>query len=312
MSEREPPSEHLLNEVLDVGRREYAELAEVRIDDPIFAELNEVELLALAESVARAATNELVLHEGSSRDPGKLVPRTTRSSFLADARVVRSEPEPLAARTALGDGAPPASRWSWSRRLAIGASIGAFASTAALHTDPSLHVARDRWWSNATGYRTSWSSAGDGPTALADGEWELAGGSAGFQQEDLIENGVRVGRWLRSIAPIVYDFGTVMMNTSAVEARGMRLRLSALVKSQDVADWAGLWLRVDGQADNPALAFNGMENRPIRGTTSWTRYEVVVDVPDAAQNLAFGVLIKGTGQVWFKDMSLESVASGPR
>ena len=92
------------------------------------------------------------------------------------------------------------------------------------------------------------------------------------------------------------------------EYLGKRVRLSGYVKSDKVTNWAGLWFRVDGPNNGPnpsSLAFDNMQERPIKGTTDWTRYEIVLDVPEAAQRLAFGILLAGGGQVWMDDLKFE-------
>jgi hypothetical protein len=54
--------------------------------------------------------------------------------------------------------------------------------------------------------------------------------------------------------------------------------MSASVKTLEVLDWCGLWMRVDGaQKDN--LAFDNMAGRKITGTRDWATYTVVLDVP---------------------------------
>ena len=104
-------------------------------------------------------------------------------------------------------------------------------------------------------------------------------------------------------------FGTIMQRFSADAYRGQRLRLSAAVRPMDVAEWAGLWMRVDGE-HRESLAFDNMQDRPITGTTDWTRYEVVLDVPDAGSTvIAFGVLLRGAGAIWMADVRLETVGS---
>jgi hypothetical protein len=51
-----------------------------------------------------------------------------------------------------------------------------------------------------------------------------------------------------------------------------------------------------------------MQNRPIKGTTGWKRYEIVLDVPQSSQSIAFGVLLSGAGTVWVDDLNFEIVA----
>ena len=85
--------------------------------------------------------------------------------------------------------------------------------------------------------------------------------------------------------------------------RGKRIRLSAWLKSSDVKDWAGLWMRVDGSAQR-SLAFDNMQNRPLKGTMDWARYDVVLDVPEQAVGVYFGVLVYGAGNLWLDDVQL--------
>ena len=49
------------------------------------------------------------------------------------------------------------------------------------------------------------------------------------------------------------------------------------------------------------------KKRPIKGTTEWKKYEVVLFVPAEATSISYGVLLDGTGQIWFKDVILEVV-----
>jgi len=101
-------------------------------------------------------------------------------------------------------------------------------------------------------------------------------------------------------------FGTLMQMFKPDAFRGKRVRLSAWVKSQQVAGWAGVWMRVDGD-DKAPLAFDNMQNRPIKGTSGWQKYEVVLDVADKATAIAFGILLDGAGAVWIDDIRFEVV-----
>src|SRR5215468_6643743 len=101
-------------------------------------------------------------------------------------------------------------------------------------------------------------------------------------------------------------FGTLMQMFQPGEYRGKRVRLSAWVKAQQVADWAGVWMRVDGEGSK-SLAFDNMQNRPIKGTSGWQRYEIVLDVADKATAIAFGILLDGAGAVWIDDIRFEVV-----
>ena len=98
-----------------------------------------------------------------------------------------------------------------------------------------------------------------------------------------------------------------MQTSKAEKFRGKRLKMSADVKTEDVKQWAGLWLKVE-RKDGKVLAFDNMANRPIRGTTDWKRYEIVVDVPKNAEHMGFGILLERAGKAWVSDISFEVVA----
>ena len=81
--------------------------------------------------------------------------------------------------------------------------------------------------------------------------------------------------------------------------------MSAYVKTEDVSKWAGLWMRVDGPTG--IVSFDNMSNRAIVGDTDWTRYEIVLDVPEDATHIGFGILLHEEGQVWVDGFTFEAV-----
>ncbi|MES2073778.1 MAG: hypothetical protein V4488_25715 [Pseudomonadota bacterium] len=99
-------------------------------------------------------------------------------------------------------------------------------------------------------------------------------------------------------------FITVMQQFNAADYRGKRVRFSAQVKASAVSDWGGLWMRVDGKA---TAAFDNMNSRPIKGSSDWKRYDIVLDVAPDATNIAFGMLMSGSGQMWMDDLKIEAV-----
>ena len=102
-------------------------------------------------------------------------------------------------------------------------------------------------------------------------------------------------------------FGTLMQSIRADRYAARRVRFSAMVRSEDVKAWAGLWMRVD--AGNKALAFDNMNTRPIKGTSEWKKYEVVLNVPVNATKISFGALVASNGEIWLKDLCFEAVNS---
>ena len=117
--------------------------------------------------------------------------------------------------------------------------------------------------------------------------------------------------FLKSKRPSVDGFGTLMQSVDAEQYQGNTVRLSGLVKSEEVTRWAGLWMRIDKGTEQ--LALDNMQSRPIKGTTGWQRYYVVLDVPKDATRIAFGILLDGPGEVWLNSTKFEIdiPATGP-
>jgi hypothetical protein len=68
-----------------------------------------------------------------------------------------------------------------------------------------------------------------------------------------------------------------------------------VMRTREVTDWAGLWLRVDDP--NGTLVLDNMQDRALRGTTDWTEAAIVLDVAEQARRLLFGALLSGAGAV---------------
>jgi hypothetical protein len=111
--------------------------------------------------------------------------------------------------------------------------------------------------------------------------------------------------YLKAKQPLVDGFGTLMQDFRAEKYAGKRVRFTAQAKTEGVQDWAGLWMRVD--KGPTMLAFDNMQDRPMKGTSAWQNYEVVLDVPQDATGIFFGVLLTGSGTVWLNNTKFEVV-----
>lgn len=100
-------------------------------------------------------------------------------------------------------------------------------------------------------------------------------------------------------------FGSLMQTINAQAYRGKRVRFSGWLKANE-ANKAGLWMRVDG-SDRKSASFDNMDDRPVAGTTDWKRYDIVLDVPSDASDIAFGFLLIGKGEVLADDFKIEEV-----
>jgi erythromycin esterase-like protein len=104
--------------------------------------------------------------------------------------------------------------------------------------------------------------------------------------------------------PIPNGGGVATTSLPAASAVGKRVRLSGYIKTRDVSQgFAGLWLRIDGPSG--PMQFDNMEDRGVRGTTDWQRYEVELPVPSGATNIVFGALFPANGTGWFDSLKIE-------
>ena len=139
--------------------------------------------------------------------------------------------------------------------------------------------------------------------------WILAGSDPDAYEvgtDAATAHGGNASGFIRAKANPSNGFGTLMQMFKADEYRGRRLRLTAFVKAEDVLNWAGLWMRLDGH-EGQKLGFDNMQARPIKGTTDWAAYQVVLDVPETSAAVAFGVLLVGMGHVWVDDFAFDVV-----
>jgi hypothetical protein len=65
-------------------------------------------------------------------------------------------------------------------------------------------------------------------------------------------------------------------------------------------------MRVDSQARHSAAFYNS-QDKPIKGTTDWQERSVVLDVPQDAKAIMFGVIGSGKGAVWIDQLAFETV-----
>lgn len=149
--------------------------------------------------------------------------------------------------------------------------------------------------------------AADSLGPLPEG-WILAGESPQFYKAGIDHSQTVTGKgakYMRSIGKKSDTWGTLMQMFSAEKYRGQRVRLQARIKTKEVSDWVGLWMRIDGPGGFDG--FYNSEDRPIKGSTDWQLRTVVLDVAPNAKAIALGIIEGGTGEVWMDDIRLEVV-----
>ena len=136
--------------------------------------------------------------------------------------------------------------------------------------------------------------------------WQPESPNYEFSLEKKVESDNQNTFTIKSIKSKINGFGTLMKAIKPDGYLGKTVKMTGYVKSDNIKKWAGLWMRVD-YYDVDVLAFDNMQNRGIKKTTNWKKYEVVCYVPKDATSISYGVLLTETGQVWFKDVVLEIV-----
>ncbi len=151
--------------------------------------------------------------------------------------------------------------------------------------------------------------AADGKKNLPEG-WFVTESAPQLYEAGLDTQGACEGNrsaFLRSLQPTPTGYGTFMQAFGAGAFRGKRLRFSAMLRTEDVQGWAGLWMRVEGEDPKEPLAFDNMQSRALVGTTGCKRHEVVLDVPQEAKAIMAGLMLSGTGKAWVGAVRFEVV-----
>ncbi|HSF14480.1 MAG TPA: hypothetical protein VLK65_02880 [Vicinamibacteria bacterium] len=137
-----------------------------------------------------------------------------------------------------------------------------------------------------------------------EGETLLGWGGGPAETIHLDTRIVRTGRGAARIerdAQSASSFSTITKQLP-IHFSGQWLELRGFLRTENVSEFAGLWMREDGSSG--PLQFDNMQNREIRGTTDWTEYAIRLPLDPKARQLFFGVLVVGEGKVWADDLKL--------
>jgi hypothetical protein len=102
-------------------------------------------------------------------------------------------------------------------------------------------------------------------------------------------------------------YGALSQSTPALAHAGKVARLSGWMKTRD-ANENGAVLTLLALRGGATLAQNFMLDKPVKGTTGWTRYTIVLPIPAGTDAIEAGVMMRGKGSVWFDDAELEFVS----
>jgi hypothetical protein len=119
---------------------------------------------------------------------------------------------------------------------------------------------------------------------------------------------------VRSAVPEPYGFAGLQQMIAADDYRGRTLVFSGELRTEGVADRAGLHLMV-GPPLGPAAAWPSPPRRTtvtVSGSQDWTRHEVTADVPGDAGIVGFGFFLIGCGLVELRNAELTPGPGNPR
>lgn len=102
------------------------------------------------------------------------------------------------------------------------------------------------------------------------------------------------------------EYQVIMQSFSAKKYLNQRVRLTGLIKSEQIAGMGCLWLRFDDSVGQ-VLKIDNMTNRPVTGTTDWHQCSCVMDVPHNTGSINIGVLLQGKGQLWLDSCQFQIV-----
>jgi hypothetical protein len=124
-----------------------------------------------------------------------------------------------------------------------------------------------------------------------------------FADDKVVHGGrwsARIERKSDSPGTFTYISRFIPMNFS-----GTSIELRGFLRTEDVSGFAGLWMREDGESgESRVLEFDNMEDRGLKGTTTWYEYSITLPVRPEAKRLLFGVIVTGTGKAWADDLQL--------
>ncbi|MES1258338.1 MAG: hypothetical protein ABUS51_07900 [Acidobacteriota bacterium] len=96
--------------------------------------------------------------------------------------------------------------------------------------------------------------------------------------------------------------GHFTQTLGAAPYRGKTVRLSAWIRVESQTASARLWMRAH-RAKQASGLFDDIGDQPVK-SADWTRSEITLAISPDADTVGLGILAKGGGPVWVKDLSL--------
>jgi hypothetical protein len=110
---------------------------------------------------------------------------------------------------------------------------------------------------------------------------------------------------LESIVENPSGFCTLMQVCMRKDFNGKRIRMTGYIKSLNTTT-ATMWVRIDDFVDKVTADFDNMMDRPVSGSSDWTKCEIVFDATSKC-SINYGFILSGAGKIWVDNVSFEIV-----
>jgi beta-lactamase regulating signal transducer with metallopeptidase domain len=142
------------------------------------------------------------------------------------------------------------------------------------------------------GYPNAWHGGGDGYKISVDTE-KVHQGAGSVRLERRFESGESV---------------SLARSIPAREFIKKRIKYTGFLSTEN-AESGVLWMRIDTNSRRglEPIDFDDTAEEPLTGTFDWTERTIVLDVPEDAHFISFGLVATGAGIVWGDDLKIEVV-----
>lgn len=144
--------------------------------------------------------------------------------------------------------------------------------------------------------------------------WQPGGGSPGKYAIGLEKAAGRSGSAAATIISLDsagITWAKLGQKFKAYKYLGKRIKVTGYLKTLNVKGWAALSVRADEEGTGRMTYYDNMHDgntdRSLKGTSDWTKCELVIDVPTSTGYIGISALVSGTGQIWFDDLTVEIV-----
>ncbi|MGH3054680.1 MAG: rhodanese-like domain-containing protein, partial [Gaiellaceae bacterium] len=154
-------------------------------------------------------------------------------------------------------------------------------------------IAVDETWEES--FRVDETPAGWGKTPIDSARCRYA------RDESVAYRGVASGRIGCASDTVMRGLAGLVQRVDAGLAAGRNITVTAMVRSDSVAQAAFLWLGAE-DATGRLIAMTRADHEPIRGTGDWHAAAVTGRIPPGATKLLYGISLAGTGRVWIDEV----------